>query len=537
MAFGCPICRAVFRAEFARCPRDGAALGQIESDPLVGETIGDRYFIEDLIGEGAMGRVYRARHTRVSRQFAVKVLFGDHAADPKMRARFSREAEAASRVAHANVASVVDFGETPAGLLYLVMDFVDGNSLSREVADVGALGDERSARLARQLAAGLAHAHAQGLVHRDFKGENVILTQGVEGEVPKIVDFGIAVVADRDEHKNRLTTQGMVVGTPAYMAPEQATGEGVDERSDLFSLGVLMYEMLAGVLPFSGSPMAVARQNLAADPPPIAVRVPGLVVAPGLEAIAFRLMEKIPEDRYQNALEVLDALDDVIERSAFAEAGVAAGEFFPGDTAETPEVDRTEDIWALDGHSGPPRRRRMIWAVAAVGVVAIGGLALAQSLGEGPGDDAANASLAATRVVPEAAPADPVVAEPPAAVLAAVKPALTEDGSPDDAATAPEPPAKADPAPKKRPHHRSHRHHSAPKAAPDPAALTRRYVTVGRAIDKLASRKADAAAARLRREYFAIPYQDALRDPALRKEAIAKLRRLGRKIDRLLDGP
>ena len=230
-----------------------------------------------------MGRVYRARHARVSRRFAIKVLFGDHSASPKMQERFAREAEAASRLDHPNVISVVDFGEGETGLLYLVMDYVEGRSLADVVHRSGPLAPERATALARQLARGLAHAHDRGLVHRDFKTDNVIVTDDGGEESPRIVDFGLAVMFEAGEERGRLTTEGMVVGTPAYMAPEQSTSEPVDHRTDLFSLGVVYYEMLAGVLPFSGTPMELARQNLNSDPPPIAERVPGLEIPPERE--------------------------------------------------------------------------------------------------------------------------------------------------------------------------------------------------------------------------------------------------------------
>jgi serine/threonine protein kinase len=313
--FGCPQCLSVFRAGFARCPLDGAALQALTGDPLIGHLLADRYVIEELLGEGGMGRVYRARHMRMSRRFAVKVLFGDMAADAKARTRFSREAEAVSRLNHPNVLSVVDFGETDEGLLYLVMDYIEGRELHQLLAHEAPLPTQRALEFLRQLARGLAHAHERDLVHRDFKTENVVVTRSGDEELARIVDFGIAAVGEMMEPNQRLTTEGMVLGTPAYMSPEQSTGEEVDERSDLFSLGVMLYEMLCGRLPFDGTAVTIARAHLAAEVPAIATRVPGLRPDARLEAVAMRLMAKDPSDRFQSARALLAHLDGAFGRA------------------------------------------------------------------------------------------------------------------------------------------------------------------------------------------------------------------------------
>jgi hypothetical protein len=298
----------VFRHDFGRCPLDHTVLAVLERDFLVDTTVADRYVIERLVGEGGMGRVYRARHRNLDRLFAVKVLYGDLAADAKMRLRFEREARAASRVDHPHLVSVLDFGITDSGLLYLVMSYVEGRELGEIIEDEAPLSPERVQHLVRQLCQGLAHAHDLGLVHRDFKGQNVLVSGKGADEHARILDFGLAFMREEPD-SSRLTTEGVVMGTPAYMSPEQATGQALDHRTDLFSLGVLIYEMLAGKLPFDGTPVELARQNLAADPPAIAARVPGLVVDRGLERIAHRLMQKLPADRLQSAHEVIAALD------------------------------------------------------------------------------------------------------------------------------------------------------------------------------------------------------------------------------------
>ena len=251
----CPTCKAVFRGGFQRCPSDGSRLTPGGDDPLVGTVLAERYHIDDVIGDGGIGRVYRARHTRMSRRFAIKVPFGEVAYDRKQRARLSNEAEAASRLSHPNVIGIVDVGETSEGLFYMAMDLADGASLADIVAD-GPMSQPRALALLAQIADGLAHAHERELVHRDLKPENVIVSQSPDGgELARIVDFGLAIVGADEPRTNRLTTNGIVLGTPHYMSPEQATDEPLDFRTDLFALGLILFEMIAGIHPFDGGPI------------------------------------------------------------------------------------------------------------------------------------------------------------------------------------------------------------------------------------------------------------------------------------------
>ena len=301
----CSRCNAIYRSDFPRCPIDGAAIDEREDDPLIGATLGEHYVIEALVGEGAMGRVYRAHHARLARRaFAVKVLIGDLASTLAMRLRFTQEAEAASGLDHPNVVRVTDFGRTEAGLLFIVMDYVEGATLAANL-DAGPTPAAEVIAIARGLCDGLAHAHARGLVHRDFKPDNVIVADGV----PRIADFGLAIAANEDDAAARLTSVGATVGTPAYSAPEQAAGGSVDGRADQFSLGVTLFELLAGVLPFTGTVVELMYQNATAPTPAIAARAPGVEVPPALEAIVQRLMAKRPEDRYADLTAVRAALD------------------------------------------------------------------------------------------------------------------------------------------------------------------------------------------------------------------------------------
>jgi serine/threonine-protein kinase len=293
------------------------------ADRLLGVTLANRYQIETKLGEGAMGAVYRARHVKVGRPFAVKVLHPRLLEDDKVLQRFEREAELAGRLHHPNVIGVVDVGETH-GLRYMVMDFAEGPDLSSLLSEAP-MPPARIIHLVRQMLEGLYHAHEAGLIHRDFKPENVIIEKDTHGdEVPRIVDFGIAILregGDSSSGPGRLTTNGLVLGTPHYMAPEQAVNDPIDHRIDLFALGIMIYEMLCGRLPFDGTGAEVARANLLLDPPVISDRVPYLDVDPLLEAFSRRLMAKRRDLRPATAKAARDLLELIAkDREAAAAA-------------------------------------------------------------------------------------------------------------------------------------------------------------------------------------------------------------------------
>ena len=333
-------------------------------DRLIGEVLANRYRIEHRIGEGAMGSVYKARHIKVGRSFAVKILHPRLIEDEKVLRRFEREAELAGRLRHANVIGVVDVGETSDGLRYMVMDFVEGPDMSTLLGQAP-MPPQRIIHLTRQLLEGLYHAHTAGLIHRDFKPENVIVERDSHGhEVPRIVDFGIAILREGGESPigpGRLTTNGLVLGTPHYMAPEQAVNDPIDHRIDLFALGIMIYEMLCGKLPFDGSGAEVARANLLLDPPPISTRVPYLEVDPLLEAFARRLMAKSRDARPPTA-KVARELLDLVERDRAA-AAAALGVPLTSTRAPMTTADVAPQPKLDDGHPGtfpPPLGRDQI---------------------------------------------------------------------------------------------------------------------------------------------------------------------------------
>src|SRR5687767_8129771 len=292
----CSVCCATYRSGFERCPRDGALLAKSDQDPVIGLVIAARYKIERRISDGAMGRVYLASHLRLSKRFAIKILFGELAAQEPMRLRFAQEAEAASRLEHRNLCSVVDFGESEQGLLYIVMEYIEGRTLEKILREEGTFSEDRAVRMAHDLCRGLRHLHSRGMIHRDLKLENVVVVPDRDVEVPKIVDFGIALLPP--EKDARLTRAGAIVGTPAFMAPEQAFGDKLDARADLFSLGIVLYNLLTGAGPFSGTAFEIIQQTVTRPVPPLSEKNPHVMFSPELERIVMKLVARHPEDRF-----------------------------------------------------------------------------------------------------------------------------------------------------------------------------------------------------------------------------------------------
>jgi serine/threonine-protein kinase len=292
-------------------------------DDLIGKLVIGRYVVEERIGQGAFGAVYRGYHGKLKRPVAIKVLHPHLIHEPRVLERFRREAQLAARLAHANVAGVLDVGETLDGRQLMVLELAVGRPLSELLGEP--LPGPRVIGLVRQILLGLEHAHAQGIVHRDLKPDNIIVEQRPDGaELARIVDFGIAVLSDPDDSfgAGRLTATGQMIGTPLYMAPEQAKLEEVDHRADLFALGVIVYQMLAGTTPFMGSAVEVAIANMSRDPPPIKERA-AVDADPLLERFARKLMAREADRRFPTARAALAALE-LVETDPAA-AGLALG--------------------------------------------------------------------------------------------------------------------------------------------------------------------------------------------------------------------
>ncbi len=280
----------------------------MSEDPLIGTVLADRYRVDKLIGEGAMGRVYQAEHVLMRKRVALKVLHPELMTVPEIVQRFEREARAAAHIEHRHVAGATDFGKLSNGNIYLILEFVEGMPLSQTI-EQGPMDLARVLLIAEQIASALEAAHARGIVHRDLKPDNLLLVDG-EGEEDfiKILDFGIAKVPmDASEGGKPITQVGMVYGTPEYMAPEQALGQQVDGRADLYALGVVMYEMLAGRRPYIGPAVALLGQQLSSPLPKIS-RIAKVRVPASVEQFVVELLTPDVRKRVQSASDALAQL-------------------------------------------------------------------------------------------------------------------------------------------------------------------------------------------------------------------------------------
>jgi serine/threonine protein kinase len=328
----CPTCGKNYPAGVEFCPVDQAALhadatiaGDIFIDPLIGHTLDDKYRIEERLGIGGMGTVYRARHVLIDRAVAVKVLNPRFVEDDAAKIRFRREAKAAGRLQHTNAVSVTDFGQTPEGYVYFVMELLEGRTLREVLAKDAPLETARAVAIMLQVAAAVSAAHEAGVIHRDLKPANIFITQ--KPDVPtlvKVLDFGIAkLAADSldDDEPQTLTQVGAMIGTPRYMSPEQCSGLDLTPASDVYSLGVILYEMLTANAPFNGStPLAIALKHAADLPKPPRELMPS--IPEDLERVVLHALEKRPENRPANAEEFRKELLQIAELLGLEHASV-----------------------------------------------------------------------------------------------------------------------------------------------------------------------------------------------------------------------
>jgi serine/threonine protein kinase len=319
----CPQCGATYPPQVAICAADGMVLAhEPTTDPRVGSLMAGKYRIDGVIGRGGMGAVYRATHVMLNKTVAVKTIKPDLIDSPEMAHRFQREARAATSLEHPNIVAVYDLGQAEDGALYIAMEFVNGLNLKDAIRGSGPMPAARIARLLTQVASALARAHRNQIVHRDLKPQNLMIAVDAKGqEHVKLLDFGIAKSLEEGT-TTQLTAAGYSLGTPHYMAPEQAIGEEVDGRADIYALGVILYEMLVGDVPFNAaSAPAILVMHLNDAPEPPSRRRPDLAIPPALEAIALRCLEKDPGQRFQTAEEFREAL----ERAVPAGTPVALG--------------------------------------------------------------------------------------------------------------------------------------------------------------------------------------------------------------------
>jgi serine/threonine-protein kinase len=278
------------------------------ADPLIGVVVAERYRIAELIGRGGMGIVYKVEHTYIGKLLAMKLLTGELSRNPEVVRRFKQEALTVSKLSSPNTVQVFDFGQSD-GLTYLVMELVAGEDLGRVLRATGPMSFSRLGKICVQVCSSLAEAHAKGIVHRDIKPENIMLMKSEGGtDVAKVLDFGLAKLRESSE-LNEMTSHGAIVGTPYFMSPEQVRGEAVDARSDVYSLGAVMYRALTGHHPFNGpTPMAVFTKHLTEEPVPPMLRAPERGIPTGVNDVVLRALCKDPAERWQRVEDLQAAL-------------------------------------------------------------------------------------------------------------------------------------------------------------------------------------------------------------------------------------
>ena len=390
------------------------------TDPLLGQVLAGRYLIQKKLGEGGMGAVYLAQHTVLEKAVALKVLHGEFARKPDLVERFMQEAKAASRIRHENVIDISDFGATNDGLVFFAMELLSGHDLHEEVARARLaqqrLPWERSRKIFLQICSALAAAHAQGIVHRDLKPENIYLVEWLgHKDFVKLLDFGIAKLTEVSEGDRKLTRTGMLFGTPEYMSPEQARGDQVDHRVDIYAMGCILYQLCTGRVPFEAENfMGILSLHLTEPPPPIGAPILNEIGAPlELEAIVMKALEKSRDQRWSTIDEMANAI-----RALHGEAAHPVLEPTVPRAATTPAGTRQKTEWkgnlqvpVEDDRPTAAKKSPLPWIVA--GVLLVGGgvaaavVALGGKKGAAAGEGAVTppAMIDAGAALPEALPA------------------------------------------------------------------------------------------------------------------------------------
>jgi eukaryotic-like serine/threonine-protein kinase len=306
-----------------------------EADPLIGRTVNDRYRIVEAIGQGGMGRVYKALQSPLDRVVALKILGAGHDRDPNFYKRFFLEASVTARLTHPNTITLYDYGRTEDGIFFIAMEFLDGRTLSQAMQQDGPLAQERVIHVAQQICRSLREAHALGIIHRDLKPANVmLLRQHDDHDFVKVLDFGLVKFFHGDNPDGEITNAGTFMGSPHYIAPEQARNQNPDQRCDLYSLGVLLYQMLTGKVPFTApNPVDIILKHLHEAPVPPRELRPDLAIDARLEAIVLRCMAKERADRFQSMDELLGELK--LLRQQLTGTSIAAT--YAGAVSSTPD--------------------------------------------------------------------------------------------------------------------------------------------------------------------------------------------------------
>ena len=379
----CPRCRTAWAEVGAPelCPTDGISLvkakelAEADRDPMVGRTLEGRYTILSRLGSGSMGTVYRAKQHAMGREIAIKILRGDRAADETAKARFLREARANSLLASPNTVTVFDFGQSETGEFYLAMELLEGESLGQRLTRIGRLSTSGAVDTARQALRSLAEAHAKGIIHRDLKPDNLffarVRTGGKHEEIVKVLDFGIAkLVSEHDEAMGVVETQaGTVFGTPRYMSPEQAQGKPLDARTDLYSLGVILFQMLTGRPPFTDNDaVVVMARHIKSIPKRPSEAAPDAQIPRELEDVVMRALSKSATDRQTTAddfsNELLAAIESTMASTSGVRSSVASGPHLP-DSRRPPPVSTPSLAPVVQA----PRRPTLLYFVAPIVLV------------------------------------------------------------------------------------------------------------------------------------------------------------------------
>jgi eukaryotic-like serine/threonine-protein kinase len=423
-----------------------------KADPLLGQVLAGRYLIQKKLGEGGMGAVYLATHNVLEKQVALKVLHGEFARKADLVERFMQEAKSASRIRHENVIDISDFGSTPEGMVFFAMELLKGRDLHEEIARARLAGQllpwERTKKIFLQICSALSAAHAIGIVHRDLKPENIYLVEFLgEPDFVKLLDFGIAKLTDVNEGDRKLTRTGMLFGTPEYMSPEQARGDTVDARVDVYAMGCILFQMVTGRVPFEADNfMSVLSLHLVEPPPVIPPDVFDSIGAPRtLAAVIDRALVKDRNQRFGSidelAAAVRRASGDKLTGPVVARPSVPA-------PASASMVGRVRTHWS--GHPSvpeaepPPRKSKLPMIVGAVALVAAAAIAAAVAVSrdpEAPAPVAASVAAPGSQAVPPGTPAAaPPSAPPPAgpATVSAPPPAPAAPTTPGATAVASE---------------------------------------------------------------------------------------------------
>ena len=341
----CTTCGQEWPDDQKFCPNDGSGLRSAgKTADMVGSVIAERYHITKKLGEGGMGAVYLGEHVKMGRKSAIKVMSQSMANDTDSIARFNREAANAARINHPNVCAIYDFGETPDGVIYLAMEYIEGEALTDLIEREGSLPAHRAVKILRQAGEALQTAHDMGIVHRDLKPDNIMIAKGRDGDVVKVVDFGIAKAMGPEEGQN-VTKTGLVVGTPEYMSPEQLSGDKLDGRSDIYSLALVFFRMLTGDLPFQAdSAQEVMIKRLTDEPAPLNTVLPEGNFPEALQRVLNRALARMPAERYASAAQFANDAEVAIggmPTSAPAAAPDPEGATQVMDAAATAAIART----------------------------------------------------------------------------------------------------------------------------------------------------------------------------------------------------